>query len=170
MTRDHVVVGRERHVAKARAGQLPYPQRAIRTKDYLYIRNFKPERWPMGSGPGMGAPAGPMPPFEKLRENTFVAFGDLDGSPTKAWLITHRDDPEIDRYFKIAFGRRPAEELYDLRKDPHQMTNVADQSNYEDTKAVLSGRMLSTLRNTGDPRIMGDGSTYDRPPFAGATQ
>ena len=170
VTRDHVVVGRERHVAKARAGQLPYPQRAIRTKDYLYIRNFKPERWPMGSGPGMGAPAGPMPPFEKLRENTFVAFGDLDGSPTKAWLITHRDDPEIDRYFKIAFGRRPAEELYDLRKDPHQMTNVADQSNYEDTKAVLSGRMLSTLRNTGDPRIMGDGSTYDRPPFAGATQ
>ncbi len=169
VTRDHVIVGRERHVAKARAGQLPYPQRAIRTKDYLYIRNFKPERWPMGSGPGMGAPAGPMPPYEKLRENTFVAFGDLDGSPTKAWLITHREDPGMDRFFKIAFGQRPAEELYDLRKDPHQMTNVAGESTYARTKTALSKRLMVTLRNSGDPRVNGDGTTYEKPPFAGDT-
>ena len=50
-TRDFVVVGRERHVAAARTGNLPYPQRAIRTEKFLYIRNFKPERWPMGVGP-----------------------------------------------------------------------------------------------------------------------
>ncbi len=58
---DHVVVGRERHVAGARPGRLPYPQRAIRTRDFLYIRNFKPDRWPMGSGPAWASPRGPCP-------------------------------------------------------------------------------------------------------------
>lgn len=168
--RDHVVVGRERHVAKARTGDLPYPQRAIRTKDYLYIRNFKPERWPMGTGPGMGQPEGPMPPFEKLRENTFVAFGDLDGSPTKAWIIEHRQDEGIEKYFQIAFGRRPGEELYDLKLDPHQMTNVAADESHAQSKAALQRRLMATLKETGDPRVSGDGSTYDLPPFAGPTK
>ncbi|MFT4637041.1 MAG: N-sulfoglucosamine sulfohydrolase [Verrucomicrobiales bacterium] len=166
-TRDHVVVGRERHVAKARSGQLPYPQRAIRTKDFLYIRSFKPDRWPMGSGPGMGASERPMPPFEQLRENTFAAFADLDGSPTKAWIVTHREDPKVEKFFKIAFGRRPAEELYDLKKDPHQMTNVASDESYKDQRDALEARLLAVLRETGDPRVTGDGATYDLPPFAG---
>lgn len=165
-TRDHVIVGRERHVAKARRRQMPYPQRAIRTKDFLYIRNFKPDRWPMGSGPGMGAADGPMPSYEKLRENTFAAFADLDASPSKAWIIEHREEPEMAKYFQIAFGRRPAEELYDLRKDPHQMTNVATDKAYAETLAELEGRLLGVLRETGDPRVTGDGATYDLPPFA----
>ena len=46
-----VITGRERHFGSARAGSLPYPSRAIRTKDYLYIRNFKPDRWPMMTPP-----------------------------------------------------------------------------------------------------------------------
>ena len=51
-TRDRVVAGRERHVAIARPGNLPYPMRALRTDRFLYIRNFEPERYPMGVGPG----------------------------------------------------------------------------------------------------------------------
>jgi N-sulfoglucosamine sulfohydrolase len=46
--RDAVFIGRERHVENARDGFLPYPQRAIRTQDFLYIINFRPERWPLG--------------------------------------------------------------------------------------------------------------------------
>ncbi|HRE79537.1 MAG TPA: sulfatase, partial [Opitutaceae bacterium] len=46
--RDAVYIGRERHVESARADYLPYPQRAIRTHDFLYIVNFRPERWPIG--------------------------------------------------------------------------------------------------------------------------
>ena len=38
--RTAVYFGRERHVEDARAGYLPYPQRAIRTPEYLYIVNF----------------------------------------------------------------------------------------------------------------------------------
>lgn len=39
-TRTWVVAGRERHVAAAREGNLPYPMRALRTRDFIYIRNF----------------------------------------------------------------------------------------------------------------------------------
>lgn len=166
-SRDHVIVGRERHVAAARPGRLPYPQRAIRTDEFLYIRNFKPDRWPMGVGPGMGAPDGPFPSYEKLRENTFVAFGDLDASPSKAWIIEHRNEPAMKKYFDIAFGRRPVEELYDLKKDPHQMVNVASEKDYAETLQGLEKRLLTVLKSTGDPRVTGDGATFDLPPFAG---
>ena len=113
-TRDSAVVGRERHVAAARTGYLPYPQRALRTKDFLYIRNFKPDRFPMGTGPGLGAPSEPLPTYEQLREDTFAAFADMDASPTKGWIFTHRSDPGMGRYFGFGFGLSPAGEHYEL--------------------------------------------------------
>ena len=165
-SRDSVIVGRERHVARARTDNLPYPQRAIRTKDFLYIRNFKPDRWPMGTAAGFGRPDAPLPSTETLTNETFGAFGDLDASPTKAWIISHRNDPGIDRYFDIAFARRPAEELYDLARDPHQINNVAEAPEYATTRKQLSDRLLTVLKETGDPRVTGDGSTFDKPPFS----
>ena len=167
-SRDHVVVGRERHVAAARKGHLPYPQRAIRTKHYLYIRNFKPERWAMGLGPGFGLPEGPMPPSDPLEQNTRVAFADMDASPTKAWILTHPGDPGMDRIIDLAFGRRPAEELYDLRKDPHQVRNVAGDAAFREARKRLSDRLMTTLRQTADPRVTGDGATFDRSPYSDA--
>lgn len=168
-SRDAVVVGRERHVAAARTDNLPYPQRAIRTKDFLYIRNFKPDRWPMGTGPGYGAPEGPMPSVDALTHNTFAAFGDLDASPTKAWIAT-RPELEDGRFFDIAFGRRPEEELYDLRTDPDQTRNVAQQKDYAAVREQLSSRLMNVLKDTGDPRVTGDGTTFDKPPFSGEWQ
>jgi len=168
-SRDAVIVGRERHVAAARTGNLPYPQRAIRTKDFLYIRNFKPDRWPMGTGPGFGAPPAPMPSLDALTNNTFAAFGDLDASPTKAWIATH---PKLEdgRFFDIAFGLRPEEELFDLRTDPHQAKNVAAEKDYANVRQELSARLMKVLQETGDPRVTGDGTTFDKPPFAGEWQ
>ena len=52
-SRTWVVTGRERHVAIAREGNLPYPHRALRTKDFLFVRNFAPDRWPMGAPKGV---------------------------------------------------------------------------------------------------------------------
>lgn len=166
-TRNYVVTGRERHVAKARPGQLPYPQRAIRTADYLYIRNFAPERWPMGIAPGFGLPDGTAPRWEQLQENTFAAFGDFDASPTKAYLFENRQQPHMEAFVHYAFGRRPAEELYDLKKDPHQLHNVASLDSYQSTRATLSDSLLTVLRQTGDPRVIGNEQPFDLPPLAG---
>ena len=57
--RTWVVTGRERHVGDAREGNLPYPQRALRTKDFLYVRNFAPDRYPMGDPKGVTADKAP---------------------------------------------------------------------------------------------------------------
>ncbi len=164
-TRDYVVVGRERHVAAARTDNLPYPQRALRTKDFLYIRNFRPERWPMGTGPGYGEPAGPIASFDELTQETFLAFGDMDASPTKAWIVTHRSDEGVPPFFDIAFGLRPGEELYDLTSDPQCMHNLAEDSAHAVRKAVLSGRLMDILTQTGDPRVIDNGRKFESPPF-----
>ncbi|WP_092046966.1 sulfatase-like hydrolase/transferase [Planctomicrobium piriforme] len=163
-TRDAVIVGRERHVADARDGFLPYPQRAIRTKDFLYIRNFAADRWPMGSGPGYGKPSGPFGSKDDLTEDTFAAFSDMDSSPTKAWLIEHRDDPTVAPYFLMAFDRRPEEELYDLRTDAAELHNVAADASYAEAKEALSQRLMTVLKETNDPRATS--TTYDEPPFS----
>lgn len=162
-SRTLAITGRERHVAAAREGNLPYPHRAVRTADFLYIRNFKPDRWPMGS-PGSITET-TAPPAEALERNTFVAFADMDASPTKAWLVAHRNQPEWKWHYDQAFAKRPAEELYDLRRDPDQVTNVAADPAYAATKAELAERLLRVLRQTADPRVTGNGDAYDRPPF-----
>lgn len=163
-TRDYAIVGRERHVSIVREGGLPYPQRGIHTRDFVYLRNFKPERWPMGEGAGYGRPEAELA-YNDLQEETYTAFGDMDASPTKAWLVTHRADPGLDVYFDYAFGRRPGEELYDLRTDPDCLQNVAEEPAYRDTRDQLSQRLMTVLTETGDPRVTGAGDTFDRPPF-----
>lgn len=169
-SRDAVFVGRERHVAEVRKGNLPYPQRAIRTKDYLYIRNFKPKRYPMGHGPGYGKSKVTLPTFDELANNTFVGYGDLDASPTKAWVTLQMDKPGMQMFLDIAYGLRPAEELYDIRKDPHQMKNLAQNVDVEKIKNKLSSRLMTLLKETGDPRVTGDGTTYDKSPFTDAVK
>lgn len=166
--RTWVVTGRERHVASAREGNLPYPHRAIRTKDYLYIRNFAPDRWPMGS-PRAAAEV-TLPPLSDLEHDTRAAFADMDASPTKAWLIYQRDQAEWKWYYDYAFGKRPSEELYDLRKDPYQTRNVAEDADYAETRQRLSSQLMKVLTETVDPRVTGDGTTFDRPPYSSIPQ
>jgi arylsulfatase A-like enzyme len=163
-SRTWVVSGRERHVAGAREGNLPYPMRALRTADYLYIRNFAPERWPMGSPAAVAERTAPN--TASLESNTFVSFADMDASPTKAWLIEHRNDPQWKWHYEFAFGKRPAEELYDLRADPDQVKNVAGDPAYTARKAELSARLLKLLTEASDPRVVGDRATFDQPPFS----
>ena len=163
-TRDYVITGRERHVPTARDGNLPYPQRSIQTQDFLYIINFAPDRYPMGApyyldGFGMGLTE------EIMRENTRITYADMDAGPTKVWMINHRNDKQWEMHWNLGFGLRPAEELYDLRKDPDYLTNVAYDTAYYEIKEELSTQLIQILKTTGDPRVTGDGKTFDRLPF-----
>ena len=166
--RDHVVTGRERHIAHARKGMLPYPQRAIRTADYIYIINFEPDRWPMGEPIGLdGSDERPTPTTEALTNDTFVTLRDMDASPTKAWLVTHREEHDVEPLYELAFGKRPREELYDLRRDPDYMHNVAQDPEYEEIRAELEARLLKLLEQQNDPRLMEQPCRYEYEPYAG---
>ncbi|MBC8325097.1 MAG: sulfatase-like hydrolase/transferase [Verrucomicrobia subdivision 3 bacterium] len=160
-TRDHVIIGRERHVGEARRDRAPYPSRAIRTADFLLIRNFKPDRMPMGEV------FKPEATVEHLLQDHYLAYPDMDASPTKVFLMTHRD--AYTKHFDIAFSPRPEFELYDLKRDPDQIQNVAADPQYATTLRVLTKRMMNTLRETGDPRVIGDGGTFDRKPYVDPT-
>ena len=163
-TRDWVITGRERHVATAREGNLPYPMRSLHTPDYVYIRNFEPDRWPMGS-PGAVTPDN-IPEMNELENNTLIAFADMDASPTKAWLVQHRLDPKWQWYYEIAFGKRPAEELYDVRKDPDMLNNLAGKINFVAMKRKLSDRLMQELTRARDPRVVENPPRFERLPFA----
>ena len=158
-SRDRVFTGMERHTY-CRPEGATYPSRAIRTHDYLYISNFEPDRWPTG-GP------------EFISSNKTV-HGDVDACPTKAFIVGNRETmPDM---YELNFGKRPAEELYDVRRDPGQINNLAYDAAYSDIKEDLSIKLIEYLRETEDPRIDGKdpwkdyiyhqangfGSTYNR--------
>lgn len=146
--RNHVLTGKERHTQAQKGTTQGYPCRAIRTDDFLFIRNFKPERWPAG---------------------TPEVYKDIDGSPTKTYMMEHRDDPDVKPLFDLAFGKRPGEELFDLRQYPDQLINVADNPEYAAAKKELSKQLMADLRETKDPRVLGDGDKFDNYAYVGRT-
>ena len=163
--RDAVFLGRERHVENARADFTPYPQRAIRTDEFLYIINFRPDRWPLGDPYGLMDSTPPS--YQQVRENTRATLPDEDAGPTKAWLVEQRNDPQWQPFFQHAYGRRPREELFDLRVDPHQMKNLAADPEYHSVRQSLEQRLLDELTRTGDPRMSDEGSFFETPPMSG---
>jgi len=135
--RNFITAGRERH-SHARRDNLGYPCRALRTTQYLYIRNFAPDLWPAGD-----------PPF----------FADIDNGPSKTAVVARKD-----RFHELSLGKRPAEELFDIAKDPACLTNLAAEAS---AKAVLEDhrrRLEAVLRQEGDPRILGTGDIFDSYP------
>ena len=162
---DAVFIGRERHVENARADFAPYPQRAIRTRDFLYIVNFHPERWPLGDPYRLYD--GEPPTDREVSEQTRVTLPDEDAGPAKAWLVARRADPKWKPLFELAYGKRPREELYDLRRDPHQVRNVAGEAEYAGQRAALERRLMDELQRTGDPRLIDEGRFFETPPMAG---
>ncbi|MDE0100885.1 MAG: sulfatase [Bryobacterales bacterium] len=143
--RDHVVLARERHTPW-RAGRVGYPMRGIRTDGHLYIRNLEPDRWPAGDPP---------------------IFGEVDPSPTKDFVRARRDSPGFERYYRAAFSKRPAEELYDLARDPAQLTNVASESSLASVKAGLAEHLDKRLLETADPRALDRPPTWEADPHYG---
>lgn len=148
--RDMTVTGLERHVWARPKGN-PYPRRVIHTKDYVYIRNYEPDRWPVGG-----------PDFESSHQQG--TFGDVDAGPSKTYMMVHQADPSVRDLFAKGFGKLPAEELYAIDVDPAQMHNLAANPEYEDIKREIRGRMEEYQRKTEDPRVKGM-SPWDEYPF-----
>jgi len=137
--RDRVFMGRERH-DMGREGDGGYPVRCIRTHAYLYIRNFKPERWPSG--------------------NPETGYTDVDSSPTKDVLLSRPEGVE-DYYYGLTFAKRPEEELYNILRDPECMNNLAPDAAFDEIRNGLWVELKQKLEETKDPRMMGNGDLFD---------
>jgi N-sulfoglucosamine sulfohydrolase len=74
---------------------LGYPARGIRDANFLYGKNFVPDRWPC-CDPDRG-------------------LSDTDAGPARDLIAA---SGEQDRYWQLCFGKRPAEEFYDLAGRP----------------------------------------------------
>ena len=155
--RDFVLIGKERHVPGQETPDMGgYPCRAIRTHQYLYIRNFEPDRWPAGT-PNYDQAAIPG-----------AWLADCDNGPTKTYMWENRDkDDAHRRLYELSFGKRPAEELYDVEKDPEQLNNVAADPQYAEIRDKLAKQLTAELEKTGDPRVVGGGEQFDRFPYLG---
>ena len=140
-TRNTMIVAKERHDI-GRPNDAGYPVRAIRTPDFLYIRNYTPDAWPAG-----------MPE---------TGYGDVDDSPTKTFLLSRFDD-----YYKLNFGKRLAEELYDIRTDPDCLINLARNLDYAQRMRLLRDQMEKTLKSEGDPRMNGQADFFDTIQYTG---
>jgi len=146
-------IAMERHDG-CRKGGKGYPCRAIRTREFMYIYNFEPGRWPSGS-PDASVCARAIP------------FGEIDTSPTKTFMMKHRNEHGVARLAELAFGMRPAEELYDLKNDPHQMNNLAGNVEYLKKQGELRNRLFEHLKKTKDPRALGQDVPWDYYPYYG---
>jgi arylsulfatase A-like enzyme len=147
--RDFSLLGRERHdMGRIEGNQITvgYPVRAIRTDKYLYSHNYKPYRWPAGD-PEYG-------------------YNNCDDSPTKSYLTNLTESDSDYKYYLLSFGKRPADELYNVETDPDCINNLADDPKYASIVKELKNRMESELKKQKDPRVLGNGDIFDYYPMA----
>ena len=147
--RDFVLVGKERHDV-GRPNDEGYPVRGILKDGYLYLRNFKPERWPKG--------------------NPETGYLNCDGSPTKTYILDTRRKKGVMEYWQLNFGKRVSEELYNISEDPFCMNNLAEDSSLAERKAKLIDEMTQKLTEQGDPRILGNGDIFDQYEYQGVVK
>lgn len=101
-------------------------ERMIRTKDYLYVLNARPNLTNCG-------PA------------------DSKSSPTQRALNQVRDEGKLTpAQADVFITPRPAEELFDLRNDPEQFLNLASIPEYQEKLKEMRHRLKSWQYNTGD--------------------
>ena len=138
-SRDATIFGRERH-GWNRTPNVGYPMRAIRTADYLFIRNYALERHP--------------------------GF-DTDDGPTKSALISEFKNPKLKTIQDGWFNPRPPEELYRVSNDQHEIQNLATNPEYKEIVKTLRTRLDAYLKTSKDPRHAGRGSEFDQHPYYG---
>jgi arylsulfatase A-like enzyme len=139
--RDVMLAGKERHDI-GRVNDMGYPVRAIRTKDFLYVHNFQPERWPAC--------------------DPETDFGNCDPSPTKEVLKVLGG-----YYYDLSFGKRQADELYRITDDPECIHNLANDLFFKEKMEDLRYRMMDMLKAEGDPRALGQFEVFDAYKYQG---
>ena len=139
-TRNWVLIGKERHDV-GRPDDAGYPIRGIVKNNYLYLINYRPQRWPSG--------------------DPVTGYLNCDASPTKTLILEMRRSGMSQTFWDLNFGLRVDEELYDIGSDPDCTINLATNTGYNSIRRELRYQMTEELKRQGDPRITGNGDIFD---------
>lgn len=101
-------------------------ERSVRTKDFFYLVNLRPERNNIGA----------------IDVNQSPAATALKNAAQTGTLTSIQRDPFLQP--------RPAEELYDLAKDPLQQHNLADDTAYRQQRNALHQVLMLWREQTAD--------------------
>ncbi len=143
--RNRVLIGKERHDV-GRPDDVGYPIRGIVKGNMLYVKNFAIDRWPAG--------------------NPETGYLNCDSSPTKTECLKARKNPDSYPYWKMSFGHRPEEELYQIDTDPDCVNNLAEKPEFKAVKEKLRKQMFDELKAQDDPRMFGKGDVFDKYPYS----
>ncbi len=143
--RDHVLIGKERHDV-GRPGDVGYPIRGIVKGNFLYVKNYENSRWPAG--------------------NPETGYLNTDGGATKTSILEMRRRGENKEFWRLNFGKRMEEELYDISKDLNCIHNLAMNPDFVHVANNLRKQMENELKKQGDPRMFGKGYIFDQYEYA----
>lgn len=151
--RNAVYSGRERH-SSSRFNTLGYPCRCVRTDQYVYIRNYTPERWPAGTPQKFSSAT-----YDQNNQLISGKLGpqhggyhDIDSCPTLDWMIANRSNPSVARLLKFSVDIRPAEELFKIDTDPSCLENLVDCSEHQQELQRHRHLLTAEQERTGDLR------------------
>lgn len=102
--------------------------RCIRTKEYKYFRNFMPEKGYQLSGYALSVHPHLRPVLEAFQQGKLNRAQSLYFSPVK-----------------------PAEELYDIQKDPSEINNLTDDPKHKPWLGDGRAKLKSWLKSISDP-------------------
>jgi N-sulfoglucosamine sulfohydrolase len=110
-----------------------YPSRSLRTREWKYILNLHPE-------------------FQhhthdsRHRNGNGVLYW-------RSWLEEAKTNPAAAAVVK-RFVERPAEELYDLKADPHEMNNLAGEIRQASRLASMRAEVKGWMKQQGDTQTV----------------
>jgi arylsulfatase A-like enzyme len=122
-----------------------YPMRSLRDGRWKYIRNLHPE----------------------FQFATHInRGGERDGRDYfSTWEQASRTNPQAAAIVK-RYKERPAEEMYDLKADPHEQHNLAASAEHAQRLAAMRNRLTAWMREQGDqetvfnrPLLLGEPAT-----------
>ncbi len=108
-----------------------FPERAVRDARYKYVLNLHPDReWT-------------------------THFTKVEGIPNshaevwRTWIDKAKGDPAAAHLVDLIV-HHPAEELYDTRNDPYEMTNLAARAEFKPVLERLRNRLAQLRKHAGD--------------------
>jgi uncharacterized sulfatase len=106
-----------------------YPLRAVRTRDWKYVRNLDPD----------------------AEHHTHIdkAAGGDGRDYWDSWAAKAKTDPAAAAVVKC-YHTRPAEELYDLKADPHERKNLAADPKHAERLKALRTDLDAWMKEQGD--------------------